>query len=66
MLKSMPKDGQLIVSLAEDKDVSIPEDALILDLDITGRVLIEEDFETANQEIDNILETDFLRIWKCN
>lgn len=66
MLKSMPKDGQLIVSLAEDKDVSIPEDALILDLDITGRVLIEEDFETVNQEIDNILETDFLRIWKCN
>lgn len=63
MLKSMPKNGQLLVSLADDDEISIPSNALIIDLDQTGRVLIKEDFEKVNLEIDEILEIDFRRMF---
>lgn len=63
MLKSMPQNGQLLVSLADDNDISIPSNALIIDLDQTGQVLIKEDFEKVNLEIDEILEIDFRRMF---
>lgn len=63
MYKSIPEKGQLLISLADDKGVDIPPNALIVDLDQTGRVLIDDDFEEVNLEIDKILDADFQRIW---
>ncbi|MBO7466959.1 MAG: hypothetical protein J6T94_04665 [Bacteroidaceae bacterium] len=65
MRKTIPKNGQLIVSLADDKNIDMPSNALVVNLDKTGRVLIEDDFEEVKQEIDNILEKDFQRMWNA-
>ena len=64
MSESIPSSGQLIVSLADDKGISIPNNALVIDLDITGRVLIDDDFNIVSKEIEDILEKDFQRIWE--
>lgn len=65
MKKCMPANGQLLLSLADDKNIAIPEGALIVDLDQTGRVLIEDDFEEVRLEVDKILESDFLRMFNA-
>ena len=63
MLDAMPAYGQLIISLADDEEISIPQNALIIDLDETDGVLISDDFEVVRNEIEEILEKDFIRGW---
>ena len=64
MCESIPENGQLIISLADDKAISIPANALIIDLDKTGRVLIEDDYDEVNKEVETILNNDFERLFK--
>ena len=66
MLDSMPNNGQLIMSLADDEEITIPQGTLMIDLNKTGGVLIEDDYMTVQQEIEEILDKDFNRIWNVN
>mgnify|MGYP004491571219 CR=1 FL=1 len=65
MLDSMPNNGQLIMSLA-DEEITIPQGALMIDLNKTGGVLINDDYMTVQQEIEDILDKDFNRRWNVN
>lgn len=65
MLDSMPNNGQLIMSLA-DEEITIPQGTLMIDLNKTGGVLIEDDYMTVQKEIEDILDKDFIRRWNVN
>lgn len=64
MLDSIPANGQLIISLADDEEISTSKDSLIIDLDKSEGLLIRDDFEIAREEIEEILDKDFVRDWK--
>lgn len=66
MLKAIPPNGQLILALADDKDIDTPNNSIILDLNKSERLLVEEDFTEVRNEVDKILEKDFLRNWTTN
>lgn len=64
MLDSIPANGQLIISLADDEEISTSKDTLVIDLDKSEGLLIRDDFENAREEIEEILDKDFVRDWK--
>ena len=64
MLDSIPANGQLIISLADDEEISTSKDTLVIDLDKSEGLLIRDDFEIAREEIEEILDKDFVRDWK--
>ena len=66
MLDSIPINGQLIMSLADDEEITIPQGTLTIDLNKTGGVLIEDDYMAVQQEIEEILNKDFNRRWNVN
>lgn len=66
MFESMPENGQLIVSLADDEDISIPKDTLIVDLNATGCIMTNTDFDTVRKEVEDIMEKDFKRNWNSS
>lgn len=56
----------LIMSLADDEEITIPQGTLMIDLNKTGGVLIEDDYMAVQQEIEEILNKDFQRRWNVN
>ena len=64
MLDSIPANGQLIISLADDEEIFTSKDTLVIDLDKSEGLLIRDDFEIAREEIEEILDKDFVRDWK--
>ena len=56
----------LIMSLADDEEITIPQGTLMIDLNKTGGVLIEDDYMAVQQEIEEILNKDFQRRWTVN
>lgn len=53
------------MSLA-DEEITIPQGTLMIDLNKTGGVLIEDDYMTVQKEIEDILDKDFIRRWNVN
>lgn len=56
----IPANGQLILSIAED-NIDLPEDAKIIELQPTDKVLCEEEYSSVSKEVDNLLNMSFFK-----
>lgn len=60
MLKNIPKNGQLILSIA-DESIELPSTAYVIDLLEMNSVLNKAEFESVKKEVEELLDKDFFR-----